>query len=86
MGHTRMNNPETYTDNIDHTRHKKKTNKTKNTTQHWKLKRGATQTAQKAGDVNPSALERWAVPVSYKTLAMLLIVNTCYRIVRENTK
>ena len=59
------------TGNIGYTRHRSKSNKTKNTTQKTK-KMSNTDTHQKLG-LNPDALEGQAVPVSYKIPAMLLM-------------
>jgi len=71
---TRRGNQEWTVQSHWHTRHRKKTNKTKNKKPHTHttLKRWATRTHQKTG-VNPRVREEYAFPASYKTPAMLLI-------------
>ena len=58
--------------NIGHTRHRAKTDKNKNKTQHRKLKDEQHRPYQKPG-LNPGAREGYAVPPSYKTTTVLLI-------------
>ena len=69
---TRRRDPESRdTGNNEYTRHRTKTNKTKNTTQ--KTKKISNTDATKNPGVNTGAREGYAVVASYNTPAVLLI-------------
>jgi hypothetical protein len=63
------------TGNIEHRRHRTKTNNTKHETTQ-EIKKDEQNGPYKKSEVNPCAREGLTVAASYKTSAMLLIVKT----------